>query len=106
MAPIGWATPEEREFLRSFLPEYEACQVKRKYKAFWQHLNADYFSKFPMLERTFPGRKLTELTQEERDLYSSVTSRQEQVQILAVSFTRFADSPSMNSGLRSGFDGR
>lgn len=79
MAPPSWATPEERDFLKSFLPEYEACQVKRRYKNFWLRVNKDYFSKFPLLEKLFPGVKDHELTEEQKEQYAGAIIRQQKV---------------------------
>ncbi|KAJ3526582.1 hypothetical protein NMY22_g10106 [Coprinellus aureogranulatus] len=78
MAPTGWATVEEREFLKTYLPEYESCQVKRKYRAFWQRLNVDYFARFPILQKLFPGRSLTDLSEEEKGAYTAATNKQQQ----------------------------
>ncbi|KAJ3537106.1 hypothetical protein NMY22_g5737 [Coprinellus aureogranulatus] len=66
MAPQSWATAEEREFLISLLPEYEACQVKRKYKNFWLRVNKDFLAKFPVVAKLYPGVKESELTEEQR----------------------------------------
>ncbi|TEB31117.1 hypothetical protein FA13DRAFT_1852294 [Coprinellus micaceus] len=78
MPPTGWASPEEREFLKSFILQDKECQVKRKYKAFWQHLNVDYFAKFPILEKLFPGKKLNKLNSKEKTAYSATMARQQQ----------------------------
>ena len=86
MAPNGWTTPEERDFLRSFLPDYEACQVKKRYKQFWQRLNVDYFAKFPMVERMFPGSKPSDLSQVNKSQVAAAILRQQQVSKSAFSF--------------------
>lgn len=79
MAPQSWATPEEQVFLKARLPEYEACQVKRKYKNFWQQLYGAYFEKFPVSERLFPGLEVSQLSQEQKDSVASVITRQKKV---------------------------
>ncbi|KAJ3508441.1 hypothetical protein NMY22_g16618 [Coprinellus aureogranulatus] len=84
MAPTGWATAEEREFLLTFLPEYEACQVKRRYKAFWQRLNVDYFARFPTLDKLFPGRTLADLNDDEKEAYAKATLKQQQVSLTSI----------------------
>ncbi|KAJ3505827.1 hypothetical protein NMY22_g17440 [Coprinellus aureogranulatus] len=78
MAPNGWATPEEREFLTSFVPEYEACQVKRRYKSFWQRVNAEFLTKFPMIDKMFPGCKVTDLNAEQKEMYTAALLKQQQ----------------------------
>ena len=82
MAPNSWTTPEEREFLKTFLPDYEACQVKRKYKLFWQRLNREYFAKFSLVEKLFPGLQVTELNAEQKKEYSAAVVRQQKVSVL------------------------
>ncbi|KAJ3528740.1 hypothetical protein NMY22_g9283 [Coprinellus aureogranulatus] len=78
MAPTGWATKEEREFLISFIPQYETCQVKRRYKAFWQQLNAEFLAKFPVIDKLFPGSKVTDLSPEQKEMYTAAVLRQQQ----------------------------
>ncbi|KAJ3540639.1 hypothetical protein NMY22_g4214 [Coprinellus aureogranulatus] len=77
MAPQSWATPAERDFLLSFLPEYEACQVQRKYKNFWLKVNKDYLTKFPVVERLFPGVKACDLNDEQRDMCAGAIAKQQ-----------------------------
>jgi hypothetical protein len=79
MAPQSWASPEEQDFLRSFLPEYEECQVKRKYKSFWQRVNRDYFAKFPVAKSLFPSLSSSELSDEQKAECTTVTLRQQKV---------------------------
>ncbi|TEB19503.1 hypothetical protein FA13DRAFT_1718722 [Coprinellus micaceus] len=78
MPPSEWTTPEEREFLRSFLPEYKACQVKKKYKQFWQRINVDYFAKFPIIRIVFPGLTAGDLTQAQKSQLAAATLKQQQ----------------------------
>ncbi|TEB29359.1 hypothetical protein FA13DRAFT_1865527 [Coprinellus micaceus] len=80
MAPGSWATPAEREFLASLIPEYEACQVKRRYKAFWQRLDAEFLVKFPVLEKLFPDRsvKAHDLQPHEKEIYAAAVLKQQQ----------------------------
>ncbi|KAJ3501466.1 hypothetical protein NMY22_g18917 [Coprinellus aureogranulatus] len=82
MAPNGWTTPEERDFLKSLIPNYESCQVKRRYKAFWQHLFKEYFTKFPLVDRLFPGSKLSALNETQKAEYSAALAKQQKVMFL------------------------
>jgi hypothetical protein len=83
MATGSWATPAEREFLASLIPEYEACQVKRRYKAFWQRLDAEFLVKFPVLEKLFPDRsvKAHDLQPHEKEIYAAAVLKQHQVSL-------------------------
>ncbi|KAJ3540087.1 hypothetical protein NMY22_g4449 [Coprinellus aureogranulatus] len=78
MARTGWASKEEWEYLTSLMPEYEACQVRRRYKPFWQRVNAEFLTKFPVMEKLFPGRKVTDLNPEEKEMYTAAVARQQQ----------------------------
>ncbi|KAJ3499343.1 hypothetical protein NMY22_g19522 [Coprinellus aureogranulatus] len=79
MAPQSWATAEEREFLISLLPEYEACQVKRKYKNFWLRVNKDFLAKFPVVAKLYPGVKESELTEEQRQRCAGAIAKVQKV---------------------------
>lgn len=79
MAPQSWATKEEQDFLRLNLPDYEACQVKRKYKPFWQRLNRDYFAKFPVVDKLFPGLAVSQLDEVQRTQLSAAIVKQQKV---------------------------
>lgn len=82
MAPPGWATPEERLFLSSLIPEYETCQVKRRYKPFWQRLNAEFLTKFPVIDKLFPGMKITDLTVKQKQMHTAAVVKQQQVSLI------------------------
>ncbi|KAJ3530929.1 hypothetical protein NMY22_g8373 [Coprinellus aureogranulatus] len=77
MAPHPWATTEERAFLLSYLPEYEACQVKRKYKNFWMRVNKEYFNKFPVRDRLFPGIEGKDLNEEQKEQCGAMIAKQQ-----------------------------
>lgn len=79
MAPNGWATGPERLFLESLKPEYEACMEKRRYKLFWQRANVEFLAKFPVLDKIFPGMKITDLSAEQKQIYTAALVRQQQV---------------------------
>ena len=99
MAPSGWATPAEREFLVSLIPEYEACQVKRRYKAFWQRVNAEFLAKFPVMQKLFPKHshlKPHELKAKEKEMYTAAVLKQQQVSPSQRQFT-VQLSPSLHS---------
>lgn len=70
MGPSGWTTTEQREFLVSFKPEYEVCRVEKKYQGFWRKLFASFLIKFPLIEEVFPGRRISDLNEEERSVYT------------------------------------
>ncbi|KAJ3508866.1 hypothetical protein NMY22_g16481 [Coprinellus aureogranulatus] len=78
MTRTGWASKEEWEYLTSLMPKYEACQVRRRYKPFWQRVNAEFLTKFPVIKKLFPGRKVTDLLPEEKEMYTSAVARQQQ----------------------------
>ncbi|TEB33778.1 hypothetical protein FA13DRAFT_112110 [Coprinellus micaceus] len=78
MSPSGWATPLELEFLASLIPEYEACQVKRRYKDFWHRLNTDFLAKFPVVDKIFPGKRVTELNAWQKELHAAAIVKQKQ----------------------------
>ncbi|KAJ3500490.1 hypothetical protein NMY22_g19246 [Coprinellus aureogranulatus] len=78
MTRTGWATKEEREYLIAQIPDYEACQVKRRYKPFWQRVNAEFLSKFPVIDKLFPGLKITDLSPQQKELYTAAVQRQQQ----------------------------
>lgn len=76
----GWATEEETEFLQGYMPQYELCQVKRNYQAFWPRVFSGYQAQFPLLDKIWPnlGKTLEMLTEEESELYNKkLKSRQE-----------------------------
>lgn len=79
MAPPGWATEAERQYLVSLTPEYEACREKRRYKLFWQRLNSEFLAKFPVIDKLFPGMKVTDLTAEQRQMHTAAITKQKQV---------------------------
>ncbi|KAJ3531020.1 hypothetical protein NMY22_g8325 [Coprinellus aureogranulatus] len=80
MARTGWASPEEREYLLAQMPEYEECQVKRRYKAFWQRVNAEFLTKFPVIDKLFPGLnlKVDDLSVEQKEMHTTAVKRQQQ----------------------------
>ncbi|KAJ3506734.1 hypothetical protein NMY22_g17154 [Coprinellus aureogranulatus] len=77
MAPQSWATPEQREFLQSLLSEYEACQVKRRYKNFWLRVNKEFLEKFPIIDKLFPGLKPSQLSDQQKDEYAEAIAKQQ-----------------------------
>lgn len=75
----GWADKEEQEFLKSFIPEYEECQVNRRYKNFWLQVNAEFLAKFPVIDKLFPGMKPVDLNPEQKEMYTAHLIKQQQV---------------------------
>ncbi|KAF6744781.1 hypothetical protein DFP72DRAFT_1078120 [Ephemerocybe angulata] len=69
MAPNGWATPKQTLLLTSLLPEYEKCQINRRYKPFWTLLYARYLSENPLVEVLFPGLQIQDLDESQMTQY-------------------------------------
>ncbi|KAF6747024.1 hypothetical protein DFP72DRAFT_854878 [Ephemerocybe angulata] len=69
MAPNGWATPKQTLLLTSLLPEYEKCQINRRYKPFWTLLYARYLSENPLSEVLFPGLQIQDLDESQMTQY-------------------------------------
>ena len=42
-----WTTPEQRDFLSTYVPRYLEAQAARKYAKFWPTLYQAWFAKFP-----------------------------------------------------------
>jgi hypothetical protein len=42
-----WTTPEQRDFLSTYVPRYLEAQASRKYTKFWPTLYQAWFAKFP-----------------------------------------------------------
>ena len=47
MAPQGWSTTSQKEFLTGFMAQYLEAAVKKKYQRFWPLLFEEWFAKFP-----------------------------------------------------------
>jgi hypothetical protein len=45
----GWTSPEEYDFLRSYIPEYRQHQKSQMTKQFWSVMIERYFKKFPVM---------------------------------------------------------
>lgn len=63
-----WADKEQTEFLQSYFDEYYGLQAAGKYTDFWAKLDEAWFARWPALTDVFPGKKESELTEEERGI--------------------------------------
>jgi hypothetical protein len=50
MAPPCWATSEQLDFLRSYIPIFVEYTAKENQSKFWPRLNENWFSKWPELD--------------------------------------------------------
>lgn len=75
MGPSGWTNDDQRDFLSTFKPDYEACRIVKKYKDFWRKLFASWGARYPLIEEMFPGKALAELDETERKEYSARLDR-------------------------------
>ncbi|KAJ3505518.1 hypothetical protein NMY22_g17558 [Coprinellus aureogranulatus] len=68
----GWANEEETNFLQSYMPKYELCQVKRNYQHFWPSLFSAYQTQFPLINKLWPteSKTLESLSTEENEYYN------------------------------------
>jgi hypothetical protein len=47
MAPAGWATADQREFLESRVPDFQQAQRSNKTRPFWDEIFSAFFEKWP-----------------------------------------------------------
>ncbi|KAF6742967.1 hypothetical protein DFP72DRAFT_859714 [Ephemerocybe angulata] len=73
MAPNGWATPKQTLLLTSLLPEYEKCQINRRYKPFWMLLYA--------VEVLFPGLQIQDLDESQMTQYRLALDKLQSVEV-------------------------
>ncbi|KAG6804803.1 hypothetical protein H0H92_015447, partial [Tricholoma furcatifolium] len=71
MAPLGWASPDQRNFLSSQLPSYFAAQKGGDFTGFWATLFETWEVQFPTRENLFPGRQFQDLSADEQKLVSN-----------------------------------
>ncbi|KAF6741135.1 hypothetical protein DFP72DRAFT_863045 [Ephemerocybe angulata] len=81
MAPNGWATPKQTLLLTSLLPEYEKCQINRRYKPFWTLLYARYLSENPLVEVLFPGLQIQDLDESQMTQYRLALDKLQSVEV-------------------------
>lgn len=68
MAPPPWTTADEAVFLHTRIPEYQSLIPSRKYAAFWQRMQHDWFLKYPEWKRMFPEvAQRADLSQDQAD---------------------------------------
>jgi CTP:phosphocholine cytidylyltransferase-like protein len=67
MAPKGWTTNAQAEFLTSFLPLYDTYALRKRYQPFWDTINAKYLRQFPILPE---GVSADSLNEEDRQSYT------------------------------------
>lgn len=79
MSRAGWAKGQELELLRSLQPEYDIAKAKGNYKDFWPKLFNTFVTQFPLIEKTFPGKALEDLTPKESETYSAALKKLQQV---------------------------
>jgi len=58
MAPPNWATGEQLEFLRSYVPIFIEHTEKKTQSKFWPRLTEDWFSRWPELDMLIKDGKL------------------------------------------------
>ncbi|KAG6809670.1 hypothetical protein H0H92_015235 [Tricholoma furcatifolium] len=81
MAPLGWASPDQRDFLTSQLPSYFAAQKNSDFTGFWATLFETWEAQFPTRECLFPGRQFQELTpDEQKSVSNAIESKRAQLQ--------------------------
>ncbi|KAF6754431.1 hypothetical protein DFP72DRAFT_1068459 [Ephemerocybe angulata] len=70
MAPPGWASDAQTNFLTNLIPQYEKCQVNRHYLPFWTLLYSQYLDEYPLVEVLFPGLTVDQLDEEQMKIYT------------------------------------
>ncbi|KAG6825621.1 hypothetical protein H0H92_003042 [Tricholoma furcatifolium] len=81
MAPLGWASPNQRNFLQSQLPLYFAAQKNSDFTGFWATLFETWEAQFPTRESLFPGRQFLDLTaDEQKSVSNAIESKRAQLQ--------------------------
>ncbi|KAG6828013.1 hypothetical protein H0H92_009673 [Tricholoma furcatifolium] len=81
MAPLGWASPDQRDFLTSQLPSYFAAQKNADFTGFWATLFETWEAQFPTRESLFPGRQFQDLTAgEQKSVSNAIESKRAQLQ--------------------------
>ncbi|KAG6807092.1 hypothetical protein H0H92_008818, partial [Tricholoma furcatifolium] len=81
MAPLGWASPDQRNFLASQLPSYFAAQKSGDFTGFWATLFETWEAQFPTRETLFPGRQFQDLTaDEQKSVSNAIESKRAQLQ--------------------------
>jgi len=111
MAPKNWATSEQLDFLRSYIPIFVNYTANDNQSKFWPRLNEDWFSHWPELDVLVKNGQLPpqasasdsdapndrddehpryQLTNEERELYGAAIKTCMQV---SVSSLRWDHSP-------------
>ncbi|KAF6752560.1 hypothetical protein DFP72DRAFT_849696 [Ephemerocybe angulata] len=78
MAPSGWASPSQTTLLTSLVPEYERCQVHKRYKPFWTMLYARFLEHSPLIDTLYPGRTVQDLSVEEMGVYTLALEKLQQ----------------------------
>jgi hypothetical protein len=102
MAPPNWATSEQLEFLRSYIPIFVEYTAKENQSKFWPRLSEDWFGRWPELDVLIKDGQLPpqagasdsdmpddpdaanpryRLTKEERELYGSAIQTRKQVSL-------------------------
>jgi hypothetical protein len=101
MAPPNWATSEQLEFLRGYIPTFVDYSAKENQPKFWARLSEDWFSRWPELDVLIKDGQLPpqcrpdpdtpdnsdainpkyRLSNEERELYGAAIKTRKQVSI-------------------------
>ena len=102
MAPKNWATSEQLDFLRSYIPIFVNYTANDNQSKFWPRLNEDWFSHWPELDVLIKNGQLPpqasasdpnapdghdsehpryQLTNEERELYGAAIKTRMQVSV-------------------------
>ena len=58
MAPPCWATSEQLDFLRRYIPIFIEYTAKENQSKFWPRLNEDWFSRWPELDALIKDGRL------------------------------------------------
>src|SRR5882757_7676839 len=61
-----WTEEDQVEFLQSHFDEYYGVQKDGKYTDFWAKVFQAWFTRWPALATKFPGKEVSELTEEDR----------------------------------------
>ena len=96
MAPPRWATSEQLEFLRGYIPIFNEYTAKENQSKFWPRLTEDWFSRWPELDVLIQDGRLPlqavnpdsamvtryQLTNEEREIYGNAIQTCKEVGLL------------------------
>jgi len=101
--PKGWATSEQVDLLMSFFGEYENISSGlSNYGSFWAKVTQHWFQEYPELERLFPGRAESSLTEEEATQVTAAINTTTEVRLIlhycSISNFRFRDSSAGTDG--------